>query len=134
MLSPLPRRSGWAYCFAHSPSRISLPRKGRRVGLRIVLFEACSTFTRVTACTLALSPIRDTHSEGFSYLVTSIAAPAVSGWSVHRVGLAPTYMRAPRVKTFFRDQHFFSSYVSRGFARAQSWGIDGTAGPIAWPR
>src|SRR6202521_1327219 len=39
-----------------SPSRISLPRKGCRVGLRIVLFEACSAFTRVPACTLALSP------------------------------------------------------------------------------
>src|SRR5712691_2035107 len=39
MLSPLPRRSGWAYHFAHSPSRISLPRKGRRVGLRIGIFE-----------------------------------------------------------------------------------------------
>ena len=39
-----------------SPSRISLPRKGCRVGLRIVLFEDCSAFTRVTACTLALSP------------------------------------------------------------------------------
>ena len=38
------------------PSRISLPRKGYRVGLRIVLFVACSAFTRVTACTLALSP------------------------------------------------------------------------------
>ena len=38
------------------PSRVSLPRKGCRVGLRIVLFEACSAFTRVTACTLALSP------------------------------------------------------------------------------
>ena len=56
MLSPLPRRSGWAYCFAHSLSRISLPRYGGRVGLRIVLSEACSAFTRVTACTLALSP------------------------------------------------------------------------------
>ena len=56
MLSPLSRRSGWAYCFAHSASRISLPRKGCRVGLRIVLFETCSAFTRVTACTLALSP------------------------------------------------------------------------------
>src|SRR5499425_189028 len=93
MLSPLPRRSGWAYCFAHSPRRISLPRKGRRVGLRIVLFEACSAFTRVTACTLALSPIRDTHSEGFSYFVTSIAAPVASGWSGCRVGLAPTGKR-----------------------------------------
>jgi hypothetical protein len=42
--------------FALFPSRISLPRYGRRVGLRNDLFEACSTFTRVTACTLALSP------------------------------------------------------------------------------
>jgi hypothetical protein len=75
------------------PSRISLPRKGHRIGLRIVLFEACSAFTRVTACTLALSPIRDTHSEGFSYFVASIAAPAASGWSGRRVGLAPTGKR-----------------------------------------
>src|SRR6267154_6106047 len=73
-----------------SPSRVSLPRKGHRVGLRIVLFEACSAFTRVTAYTLALSPIRDTLSEGFSQFVTSLAAPAASGWSVRRVGLAPT--------------------------------------------
>src|SRR6266436_2863227 len=93
MLSPLPRRSGWAYHFARSPRRISLPRKGCRVGLRIVLFEACSAFTRVTACTLALSPIRDTHSEGFSYFVTSIAAPVASGWSGRRVGFAPTGKR-----------------------------------------
>jgi hypothetical protein len=50
--------------------------------LRIVLFEACSAFTRVAACTLALPPIRDTLSEGFSYFVTSIAAPVASGWSV----------------------------------------------------
>jgi len=34
-----------------------------RVGLRIDLFEACSAFTRVAACTLALSP----------YIVTSIS-------------------------------------------------------------
>src|SRR5713101_7982262 len=84
MLSPLPRHSGWAYCFARPPSR---------VGLRIVLFEACSAFTRVTACTLALSPVRDTHSEGFSYFVTSIAAPVASGWSGRRVGLTPTGKR-----------------------------------------
>src|SRR5260221_1879938 len=72
--------------FARSPSRVSLPRKSCRVGLRIVLFEDCSAFTRVTACTLALSPIRDTHSEGFSQFVTSVAAPVASGWSVCRVG------------------------------------------------
>src|SRR5271156_3955937 len=75
------------------PSRISLPRYGSQVGLRIVLFEACSAFTRVTACTLALSPIRDTHSEGFSHFVTSMTAPVASGWSGCRVGLAPTGKR-----------------------------------------
>jgi len=56
MPSPLPRRSHWAYYIAHPSRGISLPRKGGRVGLRIVLFEVCSAFTRVTACTLALSP------------------------------------------------------------------------------
>ena len=76
-----------------SPSRISLPRKGCRVGLRIVLFEACSAFTRVAACTLALSPIRDTLIEGFSHFVTSMTAPIASGWSGCRVGLAPTGKR-----------------------------------------
>src|SRR4029079_1896684 len=79
--------------FAHSPSRISLPRKGRRVGLHIVLFEACSAFTRVAACTLARSPIRDPLSEGFSHFVTSMTAPVASGWSMCRVGLAPTGKR-----------------------------------------
>src|SRR5213079_2265933 len=73
-----------------SPSRISLPRKGRRVGLRIVLFEACSAFTRVAACTLALSPVRDTLIEGFSHCATSMTAPVASGWSSCRVGFAPT--------------------------------------------
>src|SRR5271154_3847304 len=94
MLSPLPRRSGWAYCFAHSPIRVSLPRYGRRVGLRIVLFEACSAFTRVTACTLALSPIRDTLPEGFSHFVTSMTAPVASGWSDLPGGIY-THWKAP---------------------------------------
>src|SRR5450756_2525759 len=76
-----------------SSRRISLPRKGCRVGLRIVLFEACSAFTRVAACTLALSPIRDTLIEGFSHFVTSVTAPIASGWSGCRVGLAPTGKR-----------------------------------------
>jgi transposase len=51
--------------------------------------QSPGALTRVTACTLALSPIRDTHSEGFSYLVTSIAAPVASGWSGCRVDLHP---------------------------------------------
>src|SRR5260370_7742395 len=39
MLPPLPRCSGWAYSSLISPRRVSLPRKGHRVGLHIVLFE-----------------------------------------------------------------------------------------------
>src|SRR5450631_3675045 len=66
---------------------------GSRVGLHIDLFEACSAFTRVAACTLALSPIRDTLIEGFSHFVTSMTAPIASGWSGCRVGLAPTGKR-----------------------------------------
>src|SRR5258706_3398378 len=76
-----PRDGGWESPPLFPPRRISLPRKGRRVGLYIVLFEACSAFTHVAACTLALSPIRDTLIEGFSHLVTSMTAPIASGWS-----------------------------------------------------
>jgi len=60
--------------FALSPDRISLPRYDGQVGPHDVLFEVCSAFTCVAACTLALSPVRDTLSEGFSHFVTSMAA------------------------------------------------------------
>src|SRR5271167_1029184 len=93
MLPPLPRCSAWAYSSLISPSHISLPRKGCRVGLHIDLFEDCSAFTRVAACTLARSPIRDPLSEGFRHFVTSMPAPVASGWSGCRVGLAPTGKR-----------------------------------------
>jgi len=49
--------------------------------------------TRVAACTLALSPIRDTLIEGFGHFATSMTAPIASGWSDCRVGLAPTGKR-----------------------------------------
>src|SRR5256884_4552955 len=93
MPPPIPRCSSWAYPSLISPSYFSLPRYGSRVGLHIVLFEDCSAFTRVAACTLALSPIRDTLIEGFSHFVTSMTAPIASGWSGCRVGLAPTGKR-----------------------------------------
>jgi hypothetical protein len=73
---------------------ISLPRKGHRVGLRIVLCEVCTAFTRVTACTHALSPNRDTHSEGFGQFVTSVGAPVTSGWSILAGGIY-THWKAP---------------------------------------
>src|ERR1700730_1927932 len=62
MLPPLPRCSGWASSSLVSPNRVSLPRFHVRIGLHIVLFEACSAFTCVAACTLARLP----------YVVTAI--------------------------------------------------------------
>src|SRR5262249_46199491 len=62
MLPPLPRCSNWVSSSLISPSCISLPRFHCRVGLHIVLFEDCSAFTHVAACTLAQSP----------YIVTAI--------------------------------------------------------------
>src|SRR5262245_49634743 len=56
MPPPLPRYSGRAYSSLISPSRFSLPRFHYRVGLHIILFEVCSAFTHVAACTLAQSP------------------------------------------------------------------------------
>src|SRR5271169_1761624 len=94
MLPPLPRCSGWASSSLISPSRVSLPRKGHRVGLHIVLFEACSAFTRVAACTLVRSPIRDPLSEGFRHFVSSMPAPVASGWS-ESPGGACTHWKAP---------------------------------------
>src|SRR5277367_550814 len=55
--------------------------------------QSPGALTRVAACTLALSPIRDTLIEGFSHFVTSMTAPIASGWSDCRVGLAPTGKR-----------------------------------------
>jgi hypothetical protein len=90
---PIPRCSSWASSSLNSPSHFSLPRYGSGVGPHIVLFEACLAFTRVAACTLALSPIRDTLIEGFSHFVTSMTAPIASGRSGCRAGLAPTGRR-----------------------------------------
>src|SRR4029453_16168287 len=95
MPPPIPRCSSGASSSLNSPSHFSLPRYGSRVGLHIVLFEACSAFPRVAACTLALSPIRDTLIEGLSHFVTSMTAPIASGWSGCRVGLAPTGKAPP---------------------------------------
>ena len=79
---------------ARFPSRISLPRFGFRVDPRIVLFEACSAFTRVTACTLAPSPYFVTASPKAS---TASLPPQLlrlhPAGAFHRVGLSPTGKR-----------------------------------------
>jgi hypothetical protein len=43
--------------------------------------------------TRAVTVYRDTLSEGFSHVVTSMTAPVASGWSGCRVGFAPTGKR-----------------------------------------
>jgi hypothetical protein len=40
-----------------------------------------------------LAPIVTSYTKGFSHFVTSMTAPVASGWSVRRVGLAPTGKR-----------------------------------------
>ena len=77
-----------------SPSRISLPRSRCRVGLHIVLFEVCSAFTHVAACTLAPSPYFVTAIRGFRHFVASMPAPVASGWSCSPGG-ACTHWKAP---------------------------------------
>jgi hypothetical protein len=49
VLCPLPRRIKWVHMSMASPN-------GRRVGIRIVTFEACSGFTHVTARRIAQPP------------------------------------------------------------------------------
>ena len=52
---PLPRRIAWVRVSIASP-RVQPSPIGRRVGIRIVTFEACSGFTRVTARRIAQPP------------------------------------------------------------------------------
>jgi len=55
MPCPLPRRTRRVRVSVASPSARPSP-KLRRVGVRDFTFEACSGFTRVTACRIAQSP------------------------------------------------------------------------------
>src|ERR1700747_167526 len=56
--------------------------------------QSPGALTRVAACTLPLSPIRDTLIGGFSHFVTSMTAPIASGWS-ESPGGACTHWKAP---------------------------------------
>jgi len=77
------------------PAHVSLPRFGERVGPRIVLFEACSAFTRVTACTLATSPnfvTRWSPKASTASLPPQLLRLLPAG-AFRRVGLSPTGKR-----------------------------------------
>src|SRR5277367_4793883 len=76
MLSPLPRRSVWAYCVAHftqpcQPSPIWQSGRPAHCPFRGLL----GVHSRYGLHTRAVTVYRDTLSEGFSHFVTSIAAP-----------------------------------------------------------
>ena len=88
MPSSLPRRDRWFSRSLHVFAWPFVPSGGGlrldafvRLGSRISLFEACSTFTRVTACRFAESLLRPFAIEGFDEFVTSFAAPTATGWS-----------------------------------------------------
>jgi len=81
----LPNGPGQAGFQQRRPSPLN-----RRVGFRITLFEACSAFTRVTACTLAespeatlytgvLQPLRYLHDSSDCYRLER----PVAGWESH---------------------------------------------------
>jgi hypothetical protein len=96
MLSPLPRRSGWAYqlCSFTQPYQPSPKGLSGRPAHRP--FRGLhGVHLRYGLHTRAATVFRDTLSEGFSYFVTSIAAPVASGWGRRRVGLAPTGKAPP---------------------------------------
>ena len=119
MLSPLPRHSNWRSRLAHPSSHISLPRKGRRVGLCIVVFEASSAFTHVTACTLVLPPnFVARYIEGFSHFVTSVTAPITcrlehfAGWAFHPLESAAFARRTPEADLPVFEKQTFERFPS----------------------
>src|ERR1700683_506715 len=91
MLSPLPRRSGWASCFAHSPQPYQpSPKYWSGRPAHCPFRGLLGVHSRYGLHTRAVTVFRDTLIEGFSHFVTSMTAPIASGWSDCRVGLAPT--------------------------------------------
>src|SRR6266481_6448290 len=94
MLSPLPRRSGWAYYFRSLPQPYQPSPKGLSGPPAHRPFRGLlGVHSRYGLHTRAVTVYRDTLTEGFSHFVTSMTAPVASGWSGCRVGLTPTGKR-----------------------------------------
>jgi len=77
----------------------------------IDLFEVCSAFIHITACTLVGSPEVIRCIEGFSHFVTSMTAPTTSGWSI----FAGWYLH-PLESAAFHGAHPKPAVVTVGFA------------------
>ena len=79
MLPPLPRRSGWAYCFAHSPQPYQPSPKGLSGRPAHRPFRGLlGVYSRYGLHTRAVTVYRDTLTRGFSHFVTSMTAPVAS--------------------------------------------------------
>src|SRR5271169_3632933 len=138
MLPPLPRCSGWASSSLVSPNRVSLPRFHVRVGLHIDLFEDCSAFTHVAACTLARSPIvtANRRLQPFRYLhdcSDCFRLERIAGWASHPLESAAFSRRTPisavRVATIGRlkstlKSHSWPAPVDRRDGRGQTFAPD----------
>jgi hypothetical protein len=116
----------------------------------VAVGSACtSTFSELARRSLALRPAHSrrhlyvtSYTEGFSHFVTSMTAPVASGWSVRRVGLAPTgkrrlltahaisghSLRTCRTGQFDPLQSFLFSPETCGERRKADIGV--TRGPI----
>src|ERR1022692_5268043 len=113
MLSPLPRRSGWAYCFAHSPQPYQpSPKTPSGRPAHCPFRGLLGVHLRYGLHTRAATVFRDTLSEGFSHFVTSMTAPVASGWSSCRVGFSPTGKR--RLYTAHRHSGHWSARALNG--------------------
>ena len=75
MPPPLPRRDRWVLVSLDLPSRWQPSAYIRRVGSRVIRFEAYSAFTHVAACVLAESLIRSFSRSASTNVVTSVRRP-----------------------------------------------------------
>ena len=76
MPAPIPRRKPAGALVALFPAGQRPSPNDRRVGFRIMRFEACSAFTRVPACMVAEPPIGSPSLQGASaHVVTSMNRP-----------------------------------------------------------
>src|SRR5207249_7722876 len=111
MLPPLPRRSDQvsyfrSFTLPYQPSPKTLSGRPAHRPFRGLLgvHSRCGLHTR------AVTVFRDTLSKGFSHFVTSIAAPVASGWSVRRMGFAPTGKR--RLVTAHRRSGLYADIIA----------------------
>ena len=129
MLSPLPRRSDWAYCITQfaqpcQPSPIWQSGRPAHCPFRGLL----GVHSRYGLHTRAVTVFRDSLSEGFSHFVTSMTAPVASGWSGRRVGLTPTGKRrlftahANSGLMHCNTQHSYS--ITSSARASRDWGTD----------